>query len=248
MTAESYDVIGHFSARAATYDQSGGWCTDEVLGEMILAAGKPRATDQVLDVACGTGLVSRLFHGRCARTVGVDITKDMAEQAEQHLDELIITPAEALPFESDSFDIVVCRQGIQFMILPDAVREMVRVAKPGGRIVIVNLCAYGSADRDEYFEVLRLRNPVRRHFFLPEDLERLLTSVGCDPVTLTRFVTTENVDAWSDNGAIGEDRREAIREVYRASSPEFRQLHGVQQEDGHFVDYMLFILACGIKP
>jgi DNA gyrase subunit B len=248
MTAESNDVIGHFSARAATYDQSGGWCTDQALGEMILAAAQPRATDHVLDVACGTGLVSSLFHGRCARTVGVDITKDMAEQAEQHLDELVITPAESLPFEPDSFDIVVCRQGIQFMTLPDAVREMVRVTKPGGRIVLVNLCAYGPSDRDEYFEVLRLRNPVRRHFFLPEDLAQLLTDAGCAPVALTRFATTENVDAWSDNRAIGEDRREAIREIYRASSPEFRQLHGVQQDDGHFVDNMLFILASGLKP
>jgi SAM-dependent methyltransferase len=148
-----------------------------------------------------------------------------------------------LPFASDSFDIVVCRQGIQFMALPDAVREMVRVVKPGGRIVLVNLCAYG----DEYFEVLRLRDPVRRHFFRPGDIEKLLRDASCHEVATERYVSVEDVDVWSDNGAIGEDNREAIRAVDRRASPAFRRLHAVNVETGRFVDHVLFTVALGRK-
>lgn len=221
---------------------------DEELGRLVLDITRPQGRDRVLDVACGTGLVSRLFGGRVAEVVGVDITPEMAEQAKPHLDRLVITPAERLPFDDDEFDILVCRQGIQFMDLPQAVAEMVRVVRPGGRVVVVNLCAYGADDRDEYFEVLRLRNPVRRHFFLPEDLRTLLHDAGCTEVELRRYVSFEDVDIWSDNGAIEEDRREAIRGVYRNASEEFRSLHAVREENGSFVDQMLFVVAAGRKP
>lgn len=247
MTVSRDDVVGHFTARASRYDRSSAWCTDDALAEMIVRLARPGPGDRVLDVACGTGLVSRAFKGRVGRVVGLDITADMAEQARSHLDELVIAPAEKMPFDSGFFDIVVSRQGVQFMDLPDAIAEMARVTRPGGRIVIVNLCAYGPEDREEYFEILRLRNPVRRHFFLPDDLGRLLTDAGCDPVTEERYVSVEDVDVWSDNGAIEESRREAIREVYRTATPEFQRLHAVRQVDGRFVDHMLFIGAVGVR-
>ncbi|MEV3874155.1 sulfotransferase [Streptomyces sp. NPDC049906] len=248
VTTSQEDVTGHFAARSATYDRSSSWCTDAELGRLVIELTRPRPEHRVLDVACGTGLVSRLFGGRVAEVTGVDITPEMADRARPHLDRLVIAPAESLPFPDDSFDVVVCRQGVQFMTLPDAAAEMVRVLRPGGRIVLVNLCAYGTADRAEYFEVLRLRNPVRRHFFLPQDLEALLRAAGCEEVELHRFVSAEDVDVWSDNGAIEESRREAIREVYRNASAEFLSLHAVKETDGGFVDQMLFVAAAGRKP
>ncbi|MEO3973748.1 methyltransferase domain-containing protein [Streptomyces sp. CAU 1734] len=244
---ETGSVRTHFADRANTYDRSSSWCTDDALGELMLTAAAPRPGDSVLDVACGTGLVSRLFAGRVRRLTGVDITPEMAEQARGMLDELVIAPAEKLPFDDGTFDIVVCRQGIQFMALPDAVREMVRVTRPGGRVVLTHLCAYGDDDSDEYFEILRLRNPARRHFFRPGDVEDLLTGAGCDPVRSRRYVSVEDVDVWSDNGAIGEDAREAIRDRYRSASPAFRARHAVAEADGRITDHMLFTVASGTR-
>ncbi|MFE0420248.1 class I SAM-dependent methyltransferase [Streptomyces tendae] len=243
----SDDVVQHFVSRALTYDKSSSWCTDERLGELVTDTVRALPGDQVLDVACGTGLVSRLFFGRVGRVVGVDITADMAVQAQPYLDELVIAPAENLPFASGTFDLTICRQGIQFMTLPDAVAEMVRVTRPGGLVVVINLCAYSAADSAEYFEVLRLRNPVRRHFFLADDLTALLRDNGCDEVRTHEYVSAEDVDVWSDNGAITEESRQAIRDVYRNASPEFRRLHAVRDDDGRIVDNMLFVVAAGRK-
>jgi DNA gyrase subunit B len=248
MGIESADVIEHFRARAGTYDRSSSWCTDEALGEVVLDLAGAGPNDRVLDVACGTGLVSRLFHGTVAHVVGLDITESMAEQALPYLDELVIAPGEKLPFDDDSFDVVTCRQGIQFMELPRAVEEMVRVLRPGGRIVLINLCAYSADDEVEYFEILRLRNPVRKHFFARTALSELLTAGGCDDVVLREYVSVEDVDAWSDSGAIEEPRREAIRDVYRGASAQFRQLHAVEMAEGRIVDHMLFVIASGTKP
>ncbi|WP_103532413.1 class I SAM-dependent methyltransferase [Streptomyces sp. SM11] len=244
---ESGSVRTHFANRASTYDRSSSWCTDDALGELMLSAAAPRPGDAVLDVACGTGLVSRLFAGRVRRLAGVDITPEMAEQARDVLDELVIAPAEELPFDDGAFDIVVCRQGIQFMTLPDAVREMVRVTRPGGRAVLTHLCAYGDDDRDEYAEILRLRNPARRHFFRPGDVEALLVGAGCDPVRSQRYVSVEDVDVWSDNGAIGEDAREAIRDRYARASPAFRARHAVVETGGRITDRMLFAVVSGTR-
>jgi SAM-dependent methyltransferase len=241
-------VTNHFAIRAPGYDRSSSWCTDPSLGELMQRMAAVGPTDHVLDVACGTGLASRVFAGRVGKLVGVDITPEMAEQAREHLDEMVISPAEALPFDDGTFDAVVCRQGLQFMTLPDAVLEMVRVLRPGGRVVLVHICAYGPDDQDEYFEILRLRNPARRNFFLPCDLESLIRTAGCVEVTLDRYVSAEDVDVWSDHGAIGESSREAIRAVYRRASPAFTALHAVRETDGKFIDHMLLIAAVGRKP
>jgi SAM-dependent methyltransferase len=247
MTGGARDVVAHFSARARTYDRSSAWCTDRDLAAVILDAVRPERRHRVLDVACGTGLVSRLFKAAGSHVTGVDITTDMADQARPHLDELTVAAAERLPFGSDSFDIVTCRQGIQFMTLPDAVAEMVRVTRPGGHIALINLCAYGPADRDEYFEILRLRNPVRRHFFLPEDLPRLLADAGCSEVRTLRHISAEDVDIWADNGAIPVQRQEQIRAAYQRASSDFTNLHAVVEAGGRLVDHMLFVVAVGQK-
>jgi DNA gyrase subunit B len=241
------DAVAHFTARAPRYNQSSHWCTDPELGAATFAALDPRPEHTLLDVACGTGLVSAVFKGKVAKVVGADITEAMFAQARPHVDELVVAPGEKLPFPDGTFDRVVCRQGIQFMRDGEAVAEMVRVLKPGGRVCLVHLCAYGPEDRDEYFEILRLRNDARRNFYLREDLARLLTGAGAVNVNVHDHVSIEDVDVWSNTGAITEEAREGIRRVYRNASPAFLRLHAAQVGD-RIVDHMLFGLAVGEKP
>lgn len=242
-------VEAHFTARAERYDRSSHWVTDPQLKERVWALLQPKSTDEVLDVACGTGLVSAWFHGRVAKITGADITEAMFAQAKTRLDEVVLTPAESLPFEDDSFDIVICRQGTQFMDDAQAIREMVRVLRPGGTVCVINLCAYGEEDRAEYFEILRLRNPARRNFYLREDLQRLFVQAGAVDVVVHDHISVEDVDVWSNNGAIAESNREGIREVYRNASSVFQQRHAVSTADNtQFVDHMLFGIAMGTKP
>ncbi|HKQ52563.1 MAG TPA: class I SAM-dependent methyltransferase [Pyrinomonadaceae bacterium] len=244
---DSANVVEHFTARAPQYDESSRWCTDPEMMERVKALAAPGPVAQMLDVACGTGLVSRAFRDRADRIVGIDLTPAMAEHSMRWLDQLLIGSAEALPFEDGAFDLTICRQGIQFMDATSAAREMVRVTRPGGRAVLVNLCAYGEEDREEYFEILRLRNPARRMFFMPDDLGRLLSDARCREVEVHYHVSTEDVAAWSENGAITDARCERIREFYRNASPAFRRLHKVEfLDDGRIIDHMLFAIAVGI--
>jgi len=240
------DAVQHFTARAPIYNRSSRWCTDEALMSHVIAHAQPAPHHTMLDVACGTGLVAKAFRGRVGEIVGLDPTAAMADQASPWLDRFVTSYAEHMPFEPAQFDLVTCRQGIQFMDAPKAAAEMARMLRPGGRIVLINLCAYGPADRDEYFEVLRLRNPARRNFFLPQDLGALLAPV-CSEVSLHEFCIDEDIDAWADNGAIGPDNCRRIRDLYHNASPEFQRLHNIRIDGERILDRMLFVIAVGVR-
>jgi ubiquinone/menaquinone biosynthesis C-methylase UbiE len=103
-----------------------------------------RESEQILDVACGTGIVTRVAVERFTNIggiVGVDLNPSMLEVARANTPEtdIPITWREgdvcALPFPDDSFDVALCQQGLQFV--PDklaALREVRRVLVSGGRL------------------------------------------------------------------------------------------------------------------
>jgi ubiquinone/menaquinone biosynthesis C-methylase UbiE len=98
----------------------------------------PSQRESVLDIACGTGVVARLAQqrGHAGRLVGIDLNTAMlaVARAKSAAIEWIEGSALDLPFDANSFDIVLCQLGLQFF--PDrplALKEMVRVLKPGGR-------------------------------------------------------------------------------------------------------------------
>ena len=240
-------VLDHFDARSERYDYSSHWVADDAMGDQVRTWLEAGSGDDVLDIASGTGRWASAFFGRVRSVVGVDITPAMSRPGRRYLNHFVQANAEVLPFKDDSFDLVVERQGIQFMDASAVVGEMVRVAKPGGRICLVQLCARGVDDAEEYFEILRLRNPARRNFFIREDLGKLLLDAGCASAEVRDWVTKENVDAWANNGAIGDERQEAIRRCYEQASEAFKGYHMVALEDGHYVDRMLFGVAIGVK-
>jgi SAM-dependent methyltransferase len=241
------EVVAHFTARSGRYDQSSRWCTDQALLTTLFAHLAPAADAVVLDVACGTGLVSRQFKGKVGKVIGVDLTEAMFEQGRPHVDGLVQGSAERLPFRDHAFDLAVERQGIQFMDAPKAVAEMVRTVRPGGKVGLVQLCAYGKEDQAEYFEILRLRNPARKNFFLRGDLAGLLLAAGCTRVDAFDYISEEDVGRWADNGAIGAENLEGIRGVYHRASPGFNRYHAVRMEaDGRIIDRMLFGIAVGM--
>ncbi len=97
---------------------------------------------RVLDVACGTGAVARAAAaavGSEGQVTGCDINAGMLEVAGRAAPEIdwVQTDAEALDFEDDTFDVVICQSALMFFPNPEkAVREMARVTKSDGRVVL----------------------------------------------------------------------------------------------------------------
>jgi SAM-dependent methyltransferase len=99
-----------------------------------------KAADRLLEVGCGEGGNLRLLETRPKRAVGVDFSHAKVSWAHRHLAgaEFVCADAGRLPFQSDSFDVVLCRDVLHHLTDKTGVLdEMIRVCRAFGRIVII---------------------------------------------------------------------------------------------------------------
>lgn len=236
------DAVIHFMKRAQNYNVSASWVDDKVLIRKIRDLAKAKREDCVLDIGIGTGKVARAFHGRVYRVVGVDICDNMVRHARKCADQLILSSAERLPFKENIFSLCVCRQGLQFMELQDVLGEIERVLKPGGKVVLCHLTAYGKEDKKETFLIQKLRNSARKNFFLPEDISCLLGKRFHD-IESFEYISRESVNRWIDNAAISKYARGRIKSIYKNASEDFKKIHRVEFEKDDIFDSMKMVIV-----
>ena len=119
--------------------------TPEVIEEKVQFA-RPQATDLALDVACGPGMFVLALARRVRFARGTDLTVEMLRQARVFQAEQGVTnacfdagDAEQLPYPDATFDLVTCQCSFHHMPKPGlALAEMIRVAKPEGRLCIID--------------------------------------------------------------------------------------------------------------
>jgi SAM-dependent methyltransferase len=156
----------------------------------ILAAGGVGSGDAVLDVACGTGVVARgalQEVGPGGSVVGLDLTEAMLRAAErvEPAVEWRLGDATDLPFDSESFDVVLSQAGLMFF--PDrvaAVSEMRRVLRPGGSVAVSvwgsspAQTAIGSLVEQHAGPEMATRYMAPWSFPNPEDLLEVMRAAG----------------------------------------------------------------------
>lgn len=136
------DVAGMFDEVAKRYDIMNDLTTFgqvRVWREAVAAAIDPRPGLRVLDIAAGTGSSSAVYALGGADVVACDFSEGMLAQGRERHPELTFEWADAmdLPFDDDSFDVTTVSYGLRNVQDPDkALREMFRVTKPGGRLVV----------------------------------------------------------------------------------------------------------------
>lgn len=137
--------IGNFGP-AETYERYLGPTIAEPFTRLLLERAVPRGDENVLDLACGTGVVARHVApivGIGGKVIAVDINPAMLEVGRT----LPVPPgaeidwrhgdATALSFLNGTFDLVFCQQGLQFFSdRPASLREMRRVLAANGRLAL----------------------------------------------------------------------------------------------------------------
>ena len=135
-----------FSRIARRYDQANWIHTlgrDAAWRRAAVRAVGVRGGDDVLDVACGTGALTRAFRrASTGRVVGLDFADEMLAVARGHVGsrgiEWVEADAMALPFPAGSFDVVSIGFGLRNLTDAAAgIAELVRVLRPGGRVVVL---------------------------------------------------------------------------------------------------------------
>ena len=162
--------------------------TPEVLQEKV-DFPRPQPTDAVLDVACGPGAFAIAIAPRVQLVRGVDLTPEMLRRARAHQAEkqianaaFIQSEAEQLPFADGSFDLVSCQCSFHHLPKPQRVlREMVRVTKPEGRLLIIDpLAPEIDAKYETYNRIEQLRDPSHALTLRLTEFLRLFDEEGLD--------------------------------------------------------------------
>ena len=121
---------------AAEYDRHLSLVTTQSI-EALLDDAHLRSGHEVLDIATGAGYVAAEAARRGAQPVGLDFSAIQVRLARERYPGIRFEQgdAEALPFDTDTFDTVVIAFGLCHLPNPDlALRESFRVLKPGGRV------------------------------------------------------------------------------------------------------------------
>lgn len=153
MKTENREIKNIFRERwnksAQRYDRSPGHGIqseqEKEAWKSLLSKALGSETLDILDVGCGTGVISLLLSEMGHNVTGIDLSEGMLEKAKEnannfnlHLD---FRPgdAENIPFENESFDIVINRHLLWTLPNPEeAMNEWRRVLKPEGKVIIID--------------------------------------------------------------------------------------------------------------
>jgi len=182
---------------------------------------EPLSADMiVLDVACGAAHATEPIAPVVRQVVGIDLTPALLRVGAQRLRDSGVSNvllqeanAESLPFLDESFDVVFCRSSLHHFADPhQAVSEMVRVCRRGGRVVVVDLVAPTDDARELFDHVHRLLDPSHVRTFLERELAELLPG-GIDALA---YADTSTIRLPIDIAFTEQSDRETVMQLLNA--------------------------------
>ena len=130
----------HFDKTASEYNDSSDGKFVEGMYDALVKEIQKSESGRILDVGCGNGNLFTLLPDGKYELYGVDFSKNMIDEAKMNCKlqaTFSVADAESLPFDDDSFDMIVCNASFHHYTRPDDVlKEMRRVLKPSGKLLI----------------------------------------------------------------------------------------------------------------
>ncbi|MEM1187892.1 MAG: methyltransferase domain-containing protein [Pseudomonadota bacterium] len=219
---------------------------------VMIAAAAVTTGDDVLDVGCGTGVLTRELTqhiGHDGSATGFDLSESMLGVARKRCPDAAFKQGNVidLPFDDQSFDVVI--SSFMLMFVPDpekALSEMRRVLRPGGRLVVSvwqglesNVVYRKLVETTREVAGVDSANSMAWPFTMgePGRLESLFWAAGIDEVAIAEydgtadfpsvenFVETE-IQAWLLADSLDSEQIDAIVNMLRAKYPPFEGVTG----------------------
>jgi SAM-dependent methyltransferase len=170
--------------------------------------------DIVVEVGAGTGNFLSLFEERASRLIAVDLTEGMLREARRlfpHIGAVMADGAQ-LPLASGTVDLVSSAQTLHHVWEPlPLLKEMRRVAKPDGRVLVVDQVAterYEEAVMMNRLEVIR--DPSHTSCRPPSAMRTLIRAAGLEIVDEKIVEGTQTMSGWMLPGEFPPERFEAV--------------------------------------
>jgi ubiquinone/menaquinone biosynthesis C-methylase UbiE len=187
-------ILDQFTRQAVPFAEMPAHSNDEANRLLIDMAGiGPK--DDVLDVACGPGLVACTLAEVARHVTGLDLTPAMIEQAQARQRSKCLTnltwlvgDAVPLPFPDAAFSVVVTRYAFHHFLDPQAVlAEMVRVCEPGGRVAVFDVFTSSPEQAEAYNRVEKRRDPSHVRALSLEEMTGLCHDSGLQDLKTSFF-------------------------------------------------------------
>lgn len=187
------------------------------LAEEVRSFVLPRGDERALDVGTGAGALALALAPLVREVVGVDRVPELLDRARERAAsfpnvEFVQSDAEQLPFDDGSFDLAATLRTLHHVARPEVVlAELVRVTRPGGRLLVVDQIAPAdplAALAVDRFE--RARDPGHTRLLPEIDLRQLFEANGLVLVRERRRIERRPLDAYLDlAGCTGDARAQA---------------------------------------
>ncbi|WP_411841729.1 class I SAM-dependent methyltransferase [Serratia rubidaea] len=246
-----HDVVDRqFGAQANAYLTSAVHAQGNDLQRLgQLLAAYPQA--RVLDLGCGAGHASFTAAAQVAQVVAYDLSAQMlavvAQAAQTRGLDNIQTQqgmAETLPFADGEFDLVISRYSAHhWHDVGQALREVKRVLKPGGRAIMMDVVSPGHPLLDIYLQTVEaLRDTSHVRNYAPGEWTGMLTAAGLLVEEVTADRLPLEFGSWVARMRTPETLVAAIREFQRSMSEEVVR-HFAIQPDGTFTSDIMMLVA-----
>ncbi len=240
-------IKDQFKTRAGSFEASARWVKDKDLLDIHRELAGTSKDNLILEVCCGTGVVGKSLFCQGSKIVGLDISLSMLEKAKNKLQLCVNGNVQQLPFLDETFDIVVCRQAFHFLETKRVVKEMIRVVKRGGKIIISQIVPFGRQDAVWLRRIHRKKQPLLKNFLLKQDLEDVLKVAGCEDIVLREHVVEEPIDDWLKDTYFSKSKIDEIKEMFLNAPKGYKELHKVRVVGNNIFDTMKWVVVRGTK-
>ena len=239
-----------FGIRSRNWHDSATWIAHDGLLSAHAAMCKVPKTANLLDVCCGSGVVGNAFRGRVATLTGLDITPEMKALSETRLDEVKLGTVFDIPFDDESFEIVVNREFMHLVPYPELMlKQVFRVLKPGGQFIFGQIVPYSPDDAAWMYRIFKKKQPLLHHMFQKDDLVTYLEEAGLSDVETSEYMLWEDIDVWIDTVETTHLHRHEIRELYYNAPADVRRVHPFEVlPDGRIRDQWRWVIYSAFKP
>ncbi len=201
----------------------------------------------VLEVGAGTGNFLRHFEPVASRLVAVDVTAGMLAVARREHPQIVPVVADGrrLPFASRSFDLVTSAQALHHVHQPmPFLREMRRVVKPTGSVLIVDQIATERYEEIAFRDQLEvLRDPSHAVSRAPSAFTIMIQAAGLSIVD-RRIVTSESrLSQWMWPGEFPAERIDAVRDFIERFGHETGMQWRKEGDDWVYTRQRIMVLA-----
>ncbi|SDU00418.1 Methyltransferase domain-containing protein [Verrucomicrobium sp. GAS474] len=220
-SAHRAEILEQFTKQAGPFAARPEHSDAEIFAKILDFSGVGPG-DEVLDVACGPGLVTCAFAARAGRVTGIDLTPAMIAEARRteaargaRNVAWEVGDAEALPFADGTFSMVVTRYSFHHLTEPErAWREMVRVCRPGGTVLVIDASVpLEQAEAYDRFE--RFRDPSHSRVIPLESFEPMAAEVGLEAVRMGFYRLDVGIESLLASSFPRPGDDELLRALYR---------------------------------